>query len=420
MPLLTAVGNRSFRNTIRRIVSVSVDKTTVNEGDTITWTINTQNVPAGSGFFYSLRGTGGGVNPTTGFNQADLLEGLVLGTVTVDSAGVGTVTIRLANDVSYNEGNEFVRLEIREFSDINSPVLALSPNTTIMDTSRVERGDLLVAGLTNNPVVSWVVPAGVFRISVLCVGGGGTGSSGMTLRINNQLRYYGGAGGGGGAVAWINNVAVSPGQTWRYQAGGRGQASYFATGGGTIICSAGTGGNGLAATVSSGPVGGAGGGTFISSSYSLDGSSGIGGGLGGRGGGSWYDTGGNFYNGAGGGGAGGYRASGGRGSDGGPATNWSAGQAGGAAGGFRSQGGGGVNILNEGSSGTSSGAGGSGGDAGSFTNTRTGGAGGAYGGGGAGGAGGTGGTGQGGAGAGGAIRIMWPGDIRKWPSGSNQ
>jgi len=52
---------------------------------------------------------------------------------------------------------------------------------------------------------SWTAPSGVFSVSVVCVGGGGGainwGSEGI-------------AGGGGGALAYINNYAVTPGNSY--------------------------------------------------------------------------------------------------------------------------------------------------------------------------------------------------------------
>lgn len=411
MPLFSAIGNRSFRNTIRRIVTVSVDKTTVNEGDTITWTVNTQNVAAGSGFFYRLAGTGG-FNSPTGFNQADLLEGLILGSVIVNSSGIGTMTIRLANDLSYLEGPEIVRMEIREFADINSNILAASPYTTINDTSRVERGEFSTGGFgTGTPAaVNWFVPAGVTSISVLCIGGGGSGSSGTSGRVANQTRYYGGAGGGGGGVAYVNDIAVTPGQRWTYGVGGAGGTTYlFDPTLNRFACSAGSGGNASMATTSLNAQGGLGGGSGPDSTYAR---AGFGGGAGGRGGSSYWDL--SYSDGAGGGGAAGYTGNGGRGSDGHLATNWGSGSGGGGAGGFRMQGGGGVGGFGASSGGTSAGQGGSGG-----SNGVDRGRGGGYGGGGSGGSGGRFGATAGTLGGVGYIRIVWPGNFRTFPNLSN-
>ena len=52
---------------------------------------------------------------------------------------------------------------------------------------------------TTGGTYSWTCPAGVFSVSVVCVGGGGSGR---------------GAGGGGGGLGWKNSIAVTPGQTY--------------------------------------------------------------------------------------------------------------------------------------------------------------------------------------------------------------
>lgn len=215
---------------------------------------------------------------------------------------------------------------------------------------------------------TWTAPEGVTSVSVVAVGGGGVTSP---------------TGGGGGGLGWKNNIPVTPGTKYTVVVGGQGQSSYFSQS--TLV--AGLGG-GL-------PVGGG----FV----------GDGGGNGGRG------ANGGTYNPSGGGGAGGYTGNGGDGAPGGG----TAGQGGGGGGGggnssYGGGGGGGVGLLGQGANGaagrteySAGGGGGSGGSGGTHT-----GYGGTYGGGGGGGGSG-GGSGSGG---GGAVRIIWPGDARLFPS----
>jgi len=219
---------------------------------------------------------------------------------------------------------------------------------------------------------SWVCPAGVTSVSVVCVGGGA---------------------GSGGALGYINNYAVSPGTSYTVVVGARGRwgltdagESYFSS---TSVVRAGGG------------VQGTGSATFT----------GTGGGLGGQ----------KFNNGnAGGGGAGGYTGAGG--TSGSFETDGSDGSGGGGAGGaggngatYGGSGGGGVGIYGAGASGvggTRGGGGGSGGTAGTAgTGGLTGGTGGLYGGGG-----GSGDFGSYGFGGVGAVRIIWPGTTRQFPS----
>lgn len=250
---------------------------------------------------------------------------------------------------------------------------------------------------------TWTVPENVFSVSVVCVGGGGGGG-------NNTS---GSTGGAGGALSYINDHAVTPGDS--------------------ITLSVGRGGYKYTSTASAGPF--LGGNTYFGNSslcFASGGNNGTptiignGGGLGGTGaaGGSYC---------GGGGGAGGYSGNGGNG--GGYAGNGGnglggAGGGGGGGGSTDSAGaGGGVGLLGEGASGGGglgstangyNGFGGSGGlggggdrgglSAGSISYPSNGG----YYGGGGGSADAI--AGENGGGGPGAIRIIWPGKVRQFPS----
>lgn len=236
---------------------------------------------------------------------------------------------------------------------------------------------------------TWVAPAGVTSVSAVAVGGGGY------IAVASLLFH----GGGGGALAYANNIAVTPGNSYTVSVGAGGLTygndggtSYFintstvsALGGGSAI------GGGLGGTVQAGT-----------------------GGSGGKGGAA---SGGCYYWAAG-GGAGGYAGAGGAGANSND-TNGGAGSGGGAGGGYgvsgafgSSGGGGGVGILGQGSSGAGGtvganrgGGGGSGGTAGYPTGGTACTCSGRYGG-----------------GAGrekgtrGAVRIIYPGTTRQFPS----
>ena len=292
---------------------------------------------------------------------------------------------------------------------------------------------------------SWTCPLGVTQVSVVCIGAGGGGSN-----VGNNVTSFTGRAGGGGALAFVNNVSVTPGTVYtvRVGAGGAGAiapvpaltnhpgqdgGNSFFSDSVTKFCEAGGGQGGDCSSFSGNLVKGQGGQVITGT-----------GGDGGDGGqGSTNGT-------VGGGGAGGYNGAGGGGGwsgTGNPAAAGSGGGGQGGAGSYGAGGGGGVGLYGLGSDGAggsnqnyahggSAGSGGvDGGDA-SVPNQSygPGGVGGAYGGGG--GMGyhdrdvyGSGGIyqGPGGAGAGGAVRIMW-GAGRSYPStlttnqsgGSNQ
>jgi hypothetical protein len=59
---------------------------------------------------------------------------------------------------------------------------------------------------TSSGTYTWVAPAGVTKVSVVTVGAGGNGFT--------ACASYAGAGGGGGALAYKNNISVTPGNSY--------------------------------------------------------------------------------------------------------------------------------------------------------------------------------------------------------------
>jgi hypothetical protein len=266
------------------------------------------------------------------------------------------------------------------------------------------------SGYTTAGSNSFTVPAGVYSISAVCIGGGGGGSG------NDGDSDESGGGGGGGALAYQTSIPVNPGEVLTVVVGAAGAA------GGE----GGTGGAGGTSSISRGvtvlvAANGGGGGRYRAGGGGAGGTVATGtGGAGGAGG-----VGNNRTRdpapGGGGGGAGGYSGAGGAGGSAAANNTGVAGAAGAGGGGGgggsglsnTARGGGGVGILGAGANGAAgaanaSGGGGSGGATGTF-------AGGAYGGGGAGRSGDS--DGNGGAGSVGAVRIIW-GPSRSYPSTS--
>lgn len=262
------------------------------------------------------------------------------------------------------------------------------------------------AAFTIPGTYSWVCPQGVTSVSVVCVGGGAGGSG-----SNGGVSGYGG---GGGALAYLNNFIVIPGNSYAVVvgnggAGGTVSGIYLTAGSAGGVSSFGSnnciayGGAGLNNNTPAAWAGTNGGNGGISGSY------------------------------GGGGGAGGYGGAGGTGGYGYTTVPTSGSFGGGAGGGSMminnvgGGGGGGVGIFGQGSNGIASsasygaagaaGGGGSGGNNGSATEVMVGVAGGSYGGGGGGGAYQQGGASyNSGAGMGGAVRIVYFGATRQFPS----
>lgn len=244
---------------------------------------------------------------------------------------------------------------------------------------------------TSTGTSSFTIPSGVTSVSVVCIGAGGKSGIGNS-----------GQAGGGGALAWKNNISVTPGSTATITVGAPGNhsgnqgnsggLSKF-TYGGVDYAIAGGGGGGQGDGNATGGNPGTGG----TRSGIFDG--------GGNGGNGGQDS--QNYGGPGGGGAGGYTGNGGNGAtsqaNGQGAVSGQGGSGGGGGGGGKGGqseagggGGGGVGLFGQGSSGNGGGgqpqngtagsggqggSGGNGGSAGGNSGVHNGGSGGTYGGG---------------------------------------
>ena len=374
--------------------------TTVNESGSSTFRITGRNIAQGTTIAYTLSSVSGTIS------ASDFVPASLTRTVTWASA---------ANNVSQTQ--DFVVTlsndEITEGAESYKVVLAATDSATTA-TGSLESATVTVGDTSLTPVIgqkdflssaSWTVPTDVTSVSIVCVGGGAAGGS-----INSS---YSGGGGAGGSLAYANNVSVTPGETLSVTvgAGGLGQSRNSGTSnsgglsrvrrGGTTLCQA-AGGGGAGATS-----GGAGQTANIGTVSYAGGSGG---------------TPVSFSRGGGGGGAAGYGGTGGAGSNGNSFNAGGAGSGGGGGGGGASpttpgqSAGGGVGILGQGTAGAggnyaNDGKGGSGGAEG------VNGIGGAYGGGGSGSTyNGNPATGAGTTGGAGAVRIIYPGTSRVYPT----
>ena len=280
-------------------------------------------------------------------------------------------------------------------------------------TTNAARGTI---AYTSGGSYTWTAPAGVTSASAVAIAGGGSGAPGACLYCpcTGSTRQYFGCAGGGGSLAYRNNMSVTPGSNYSITVSSSSSTSgasndsifsslihavggYWFGVGGSFYCLGCThygGGNEYLTDCTAGPGGGGAGGYSGAGAGSTP--SGGSSGHGGNGRNVTYST-------AGGGGGGGGTGIYGQGSSGSNGADGSSGSPGGKGGG--------------GGSGGSSGADGANGG-GAFANS-TGGTGGSYGGGGGGGGGKNtfySGTYVRSTGAGGAVRIVWPGSSRSYPS----
>lgn len=348
-------------------------------------------------------------------------------TGTINQAGSGTITVSgLSMSTAYT------------FTVYATNSEGASANSSASNQITTQGPVTGQAEFTTAGTYTWVAPAGVTSVSVVAIGGGGSGG----------CAYGGGniaSGGGGGALSFKNNITVVPGNSYTVVVGAGGPRVGYSATNGTA------GGESYFINISTVQAGGGGGGPRASGVDTVGGTGGTrgagdGGGNGGAGGGGNVNT----YNAGGGGGAGGYAGNGGVGGSSNSTLTLGAGGngAGGGGGGGNSGtspstypnqapnpggGGGGTGIYGQGSNGSgapevthpgytypivvSGGGGGSAGGNGNGYNItgvsyfNNDGYGGAYGGGGA-----AGWASPSGSGGVGAVRIIWPGTTRQFPS----
>ena len=282
-------------------------------------------------------------------------------TGTLSQAGSGTITVSgLAPTTSYT-------FTVTATNSAGTSAASAASNSITTQTPVVGQQAFTTAG-----TYSWVAPTGVTKVSVVAVGVGGW--------YNNSASRNGG--GGGGGLGWRNNISVTPGSSYSVIVGAEVGANSCGTPSSFAGATYGYGG-GQASSCGTGGVGG--------------GYLGDGGGYGGAGG-STGGTGG--ANGASFGGSGGYTGAGGAGANQGTA-NGGDGAGGGGGGGASRTGAGGnyggnVGILGQGANGAGGrsnicccpyGQSGSGGRAGANFSVSK-----------------------------GAVRIIWPGCSRSFPS----
>lgn len=129
-----------------RTFALSASKAAVNEGDTLTITLNTTNVDGGTLIPYTI----------TGISQNDLSSGAITGTFNVTNQ-VGTIALTIAQDAT-SEGTETLTIDL---DDVVCDPISVTINDTsttpaatynLTATTPVDEGDTVVFTLTTTNV----------------------------------------------------------------------------------------------------------------------------------------------------------------------------------------------------------------------------------------------------------------------------
>ena len=126
---------------------ISPDKSVVDEGDSVTWTITTSDIPADSILYYTNSGT---------TNASDFTDGVNQGSIQL-SNNTATLTKTLVEDAS-TEGGETIILQLRTDST-SGTIVKTSSTTTVNDTSTSPVYDISpnVTSVNEGQSVTWTI-----------------------------------------------------------------------------------------------------------------------------------------------------------------------------------------------------------------------------------------------------------------------
>jgi hypothetical protein len=204
--------------------TITPSTTSVNEGSSVIFTINTYNVPDGTLLYWTTNTVSGTVN-TSDFSDSSISGSFVI------NGGVATVTRTLTNDIT-TEGTESFQLQIRTGST-GGPIVATSATVTINDTSiavfatggtKTTNGSFTIHTFTSPGTFTIASGSKNCHVLVVAGGGGGGGGNGGTA-----------GGGAGGAIYIPSSSPQSTMSTGNYSISIGGGGSVFGAGSDTTL-----------------------------------------------------------------------------------------------------------------------------------------------------------------------------------------
>jgi hypothetical protein len=184
-----------FQNASGTVYGLIADKYVVNEGSSVTVTLNTKNVANGTLVTYYC---GGNINYTVNsITNSRFSAGSMDSYFTVNN-NTASITFTLANNL-YSDG--MTAFTVNLYNGLGSVTIYIN------DTSTTPISNSLFTAI--NPNQNWTAPAGVRSASILIVAGGGGGGN------------FAGGGGGGGQVR-ILTTTINPTGVYSVAVGGGG------------------------------------------------------------------------------------------------------------------------------------------------------------------------------------------------------
>jgi hypothetical protein len=189
--------------------TVSANSTSVDEGETIIWTVTYSNIPSSRTVGYTI----------SGINSNDISSGSLSGTLTIGS-GNGTVTtsIRLLNDVA-TEGTETATLQLNTPDSAGTSTGRPSAGVTILDTSTQGGSSGGSDSIGTGPVEDYgleIYNAAGTQVIINNNSRIGTfiGTQSITLSDSNTVGGLFTHSGTGGAINCSDNTIIGLSTTW--------------------------------------------------------------------------------------------------------------------------------------------------------------------------------------------------------------
>lgn len=181
----------------RPVFTVTANKTSIDAGEAVDFTISHENVSPGTRYFWTLEG-----RLASGF-----VQGSVSGTFLAEEEPT-VVRIRSLWDEALDDVKD-LRLHVRSFN-YTGYIVATSPTVNVTYTRHPTGQQEWIAVGSHE----FVVPEGVLFVSAVAIGGG--------QGAYNEPR---GRGGDGADLRWRNRIPVTPGETLTIKVGAGGVSS---------------------------------------------------------------------------------------------------------------------------------------------------------------------------------------------------
>ena len=186
----TGYSWRTIESTSATTYSVTQDQTARNEGETVTFTVNTTGLSNGYQLYWTTKTVSGTIN------ASDFSDNATQGTVTVNASGQATIARTISSDAS-TEGTESFTIEIRD-GGYSTVVVAEGQTVTIADTSLNPTYSGLVQGAYGSSSIN-----GLSWSASTANDGGAVSSLAIPTSRKTYIEIYWSSNGGGNPGAGV-------------------------------------------------------------------------------------------------------------------------------------------------------------------------------------------------------------------------